>query len=128
MLADVPSATLSVDGISVWLTGSASAAVIHDGHSTARNCAAGFALHPTGKLDHVEGLVRMRVNVLLEPAASAQGIFAFAASIGEGHTLEASGTDFIFAMDFESVDDTPDDDYGFLVTRLMLEATRDTIW
>ena len=70
----------------------------------------------------------MHVNVLLEPAASAQGIFAFAASIGEGHTLGASGTDFIFAIDFELVDDTPDYDYGLLVTRLMLEPTRDTIW
>jgi hypothetical protein len=54
----------------------------------------------------------MHVDVLLEPAASAQGIFAFAASIGEGRMLGASGADLCLAIDFESVDDTPEYDYG----------------
>jgi hypothetical protein len=102
--------------------------VIHGGHSTARNCDAGLALYHTRKLDNIEGIVPMHIHVLLEPAASAEGKFAFAASIGEGNTLGAYGTNFIFAIDFESVDDTPDCDYGLLVTRLMLEPTRDTIW
>jgi hypothetical protein len=102
--------------------------VIHGRRSTAHSCDAGFVLHQTRKLNKIEGFVLMHVNVLLEPAVPAQGIFAFAASIGEGHTRGASGTDFYFALVFALVDDTPDYDYGLLVTRLMLEATRNTIW
>jgi hypothetical protein len=128
MLPDLPSATFIVDGISVWLTGRTSAAVIDGGHSTARIYDAEFVLDQTWRFDDIKDLVLMHVDVLLEPAASAQGIFAFAASIEEGHTLGASGTDLCFAIEFESVDDTPDYDYGLLVTRLMLEPTRDTIW
>lgn len=102
--------------------------MIYGGHSTARICDAGLALDQTRGLDDIENLVLVHVDVLVEPAASAQGVSALAASIGERHMLGASGTDLCLAIDFELVDDTPDYDYGLLMTRLMLEPTRDTIW
>lgn len=102
--------------------------MIYGGHSTARICYAGLVLDQTRRLDDIEDLVLMHVDALSEPAASAQGVFAFAASIREGHTLGAFGTDLCFAIDVELVDDTSKYDYGLLVTRLMLEPTRDTIW
>jgi hypothetical protein len=46
----------------------------------------------TGKLDDIEDIVIFHVNVLTEPAAPAQGTFAFAVSIKIGHKLEAFGT------------------------------------
>jgi hypothetical protein len=102
--------------------------VIDGGHITARIRDAGLALDQTRRLDDIEDLVLMHIDILLEPAASAQGIFAFAASIGERRTLGASDTDICLAINLELVDNTSEYNYGLLVTRLMLEPTRHTIW
>jgi hypothetical protein len=128
MLPDLPSATFIVDGISVWLTDRTGATVIDGGHITAHIRVAGLALDQTRRLDDIEDLVLMHIDILLKPAASAQGIFAFAARIGEGHMLGASDTHLCLAINFELVDNTSEYNYGLLVTRLMLEPTRHTIW
>ena len=102
--------------------------MIHHSHGTACICDAEIAPDQTLRLDDIEDLVLMHIGFCLEPATSAQGVFAFAASIREGNTLAASGTDLCFAIFFEFVDDTPQLDHGLLVTCLMLELARDTIW
>jgi hypothetical protein len=95
--------------------------VIHDSHGAACICDAEIAPDQTLRLDDIKDLMLMHVGFCLEPATSAQGVFAFAASIREGHTLAASGTDLCFAMFFEFMGDTPQLDHGLLVTSLMLE-------
>lgn len=102
--------------------------MIHDSHGAACICDAEIAPDQTLRLDNIKDLVLMHIGFCLKPATLAQGVFAFAASIREGHTLAASGTDLCFAISFEFVDDTAQLDHGLLVTGLMLELARDTIW
>ena len=102
--------------------------MIHGRDSTAPFCEAGPTLDQAWRLNDVEYLVLVRVDGLLEPATSAQDIFALTAGVAECHTLGASGTGLSVSVEFEAIDDAPECHHRLLVTRLMLKTTRDAIW
>jgi hypothetical protein len=89
MPGDFQTCILGLSVISDWSCNSSTQYRILPVHGCLSDC-----VDATGKLDDIEDIVIFHFNVLTEPAALAQGTFAFAfaVSIKIGHKLEAFGT------------------------------------